>query len=395
MQATPSVCPPSPVHRARHRDDLSRIPTRWLGGRNLLQSASQGMLECQARPGRTPPPFSPRAAAQLEELWSRGRRSERERATDADIERVLSLAASVGVCSFAQALEAARAFLLSDGGGLLHRVASEAAGARVRMDAIAGVTFEAESEGPTATVLRTQVLLSGQEPVTLALLVARDLGTAAARLSAQASDLRVWHRAAPRRAARVLEEGSGRVRWFGQVRELAVVASAWVPGRALGRGAAGLEWRDEGGPLQDELRVALARKIAETRSALATFAADGACERTFHADQGEVLVTAAQELVLVGSAARSWWGPLGAWPYRLAAAVGAASEPLLAEVVLAGLAVVRERREGRELLSAMLHQAGEESLPARALAGLVRAEDRDAITAMVRGVLPSARVRLA
>jgi hypothetical protein len=316
---------------------------------------------------------------------------------------VLAAAAAAGVCSFAQTLEAARSYLLGEGGTRLHTLACKASGARVPPEALRSVTLEGRDEGPAATVLLAQLVFNDRAPQAIALLVARDFGTAAARLSAQASDLRVWHRLAPTRAAAVFDESTGTVRWFGQVREVAVIAAQWCDGRALAPTAAelGLAWRD--GAALDEARARdAAGKLAETRSALATFAADGACERTVDLAQGDVMVSSAGSLVLVGSAARSWWGPLGAWPYRLAACGGAATEPglrpqriaMLEHAVLSGLEAIAGRREGGALLSAMLAQAAQPEVGARALVGHIADEERGPVAALVQALLPAARARL-
>lgn len=107
------------------------------------------------------------------------------------------------------------------------------------------------------------------------------------------------------------------------------------------------------------------------------------------------------EVVLVGSAARSWWGALGAWPYRLAGERVAAFLPcraalqLASEAVVAGLAEVARRADGAALLPAMLQQARSPELGRRVLDGMVAATVREPIVAMVQELLPQVRAMLA
>ena len=378
-------------------------------------------------------------------------------ASEEEAEALLALAEAAGVCSFAQTIDAARKFLLEQEGTRMLTLVRKALGERVPFEAIRAMTLNVVDEGHTAAVVRAEISLTRRAPLAIALLVARDLGAAAARLGAQASDLRVWHRMSPRRAAEVLEDGTGCIRWFGQNREVPVIAARWIEGETIHpsvfeeagpgiarRHAAGtrdpfirnhvLELHEPRAPdhlegpleapaeptdgvlrnpldntasarLEVEARcgerpvlsMCLARQLAELRSALATFALDGACERMIDLDQGNAMLDRQGTLVLVGSAARSWWGSLGAWPYRLAGALvrGSIAPPsLVAEAVLAGLAAVARRPDGDAIASAMLHQARDPELGRRALDGLIPPATRDATIASVQSLLPTAHAQL-
>lgn len=352
--------------------------------RRRMRKMSQGMLGKGPAGARGAEVWN-EVAPLLEEMWASGER--RGGAASPEAEAVLEVAEEAGVCSYAQTFEAARQFLRDR--TRLHALVCDALGERVAFEDILALRLQLVDEGHAAAVVRVTVELAGRGSLAIALLVARDLGAAAARLGAQASDLRVWHRLAPARATAVLGDGTGRIRWFGQEREVAIVATRWVEGQALRFAACG-----------EAAATRMARQLAITRSALATFAMDGACERTLDLAQGNAMVDRGGELVLVGSAARSWWGPLGAWPYRLASAalgeaVSAASLLLAGEAVLAGLSAVACRSRGAELARAMLHQARSEELGRRALDGLVSVSARDAVITTVRELLPHARAELA
>lgn len=352
--------------------------------RRRMRKMSQGMLGKGPAGARGAEVWN-EVAPLLEEVWASGER--RGGAASPEAEAVLEVAEEAGVCSYAQTFEAARQFLRDR--TRLHALVCDALGERVAFEDILALRLQLVDEGHAAAVVRVTVELAGRGSLAIALLVARDLGAAAARLGAQASDLRVWHRLAPARATAVLGDGTGRIRWFGQEREVAIVATRWVEGQALRFAACG-----------EAAATRMARQLAITRSALATFAMDGACERTLDLAQGNAMVDRGGELVLVGSAARSWWGPLGAWPYRLASAalgeaVSAASLLLAGEAVLAGLSAVACRSRGAELARAMLHQARSEELGRRALDGLVSVSARDAVITTVRELLPHARAELA
>jgi hypothetical protein len=376
---------------------------------------SQGMLGVYGGRGCLGAWEQPRARASLwgaiaptlETEWARGSRSARARyeqpiaAFSAEqVEAVLALAEAAGLCSFAQTLEAASDYLLGDDGSRLHALACKSIGERVPFDAIRGVSLEPIDAGHTASVMRVGLTFADRGPQWLALLVARDLGAAASRLSAQASDLRVWHRLSAAHAPEIFDDGTGRIRWFDQIREVVIVAARWIDGRAvqLRDSATGpLLSAVAGEPLTDPDASILAQRLAIARSALATFALDGACERTLDLEQGNVLATAANEVVLVGSAARSWWGPLGAWPYRLAAvtlpvASSSASAPAslhrAVEAVRAGLTGVLLRTHGPDVLSVMLRQARSMELAQRALEGLAPVAARDLVIRAIQAALP-------
>lgn len=360
--------------------------------RRRMRMMSQGMLGKGPAGARGAEVWN-EVAPLLEEVWASGER--RSGAASPEAEAALEVAEAAGVCSYTQTFEAARQFLRDR--TRLHALVCDALGERegrsegklIAFEDILALRLQLVDEGHTAAVVRVTVELAGRASLAIALLVARDLGAAASRLGAQASDLRVWHRLAPARATAVLGDGTGRIRWFGQEREVAIVATRWVEGQALRFASCG-----------EEAATRMARQLAITRSALATFAMDGACERTFELEQGNAMVDRGGELVLVGSAARSWWGPLGAWPYRLASATLGASVSegsllLAGEAVLAGLSALACRSRGAELASAMLHQARSEELGRRALDGLVSADARAAVIATVRDLLPHARAELA
>lgn len=348
----------------------------------------------------------------LEQVWARSALGARfgapptVAATQDDMESLLASAELAGVCSFAQTLEAATQYLLGEDGRCVQALASTAIGESVAFDSIRGLTLEPMDAGHTAGVIRLGITFTHRVPQWIALLVARDLGSAASRLGAMASDLRVWHRMSPSRATQVLDLGSGSIRWFGQQREVFIAATRWIEGRSLHSVAAApaptLCSRD--GSAKDD-RDALYQQLAQTRSALATFAIDGACERTIDLRQGDVLAGADGSVVLVGSAARSWWGALGAWPYRLAALRWAgAALPVDASVrsaalqqvigdVQTGLAVVRDRRDGLELLTVMLRQARDLDLSHRALEGVVDSADHTSLISAVQKAIAQTRRR--
>lgn len=348
----------------------------------------------------------------LEQVWARSALGARigapptVAATQADMESLLASAELTGVCSFAQTLEAATQYLLGEDGRCVQALASTAIGESVAFDSIRGLTLEPMDAGHTAGVIRLGITFTHRVPQWIALLVARDLGSAASRLGAMASDLRVWHRMSPSRATQVLDLGSGSIRWFGQQREVFIAATRWIEGRSLHSVAAApaptLCSRD--GSAKDD-RDALYQQLAQTRSALATFAIDGACERTIDLRQGDVLAGADGSVVLVGSAARSWWGALGAWPYRLAALRWAgAALPVDASVrsaalqqviadVQTGLAVVRDRRDGLELLTVMLRQARDLDLSHRAIEGVVDSGDHTSLISAVQKAIAQTRRR--
>jgi hypothetical protein len=396
----------------------------------------------------------------LEKAWAVNGERQRVRceglevASEEEAEALLALAEAAGLCSFAQTIEAARKFLLERDGARMLALVRKALDERLPFEAIRALTLNVVDEGHTAAVVRAEISLTSRPTLVIALLVARDLGAAASRLGAQASDLRVWHRMSPRRAAEILEDGTGGIRWFGQLREVPVIAARWIEGETLyptvfeepdedpprRRFAVGtrdrLELRapprpgdpDEPDDRDDReqarssgptgtasarreiearcgergeravLTMCLARQLAELRSALATFAPDGACERMIDLDQGNAMLDRQGTVVLVGSAARSWWGALGAWPYRLAAAMVSGSttapRPLVAEAVLAGLATVARRPDGDAIASVMLQQAGDPDLARRALDGLLPPAARDATIASVQSLLPSALAQL-
>lgn len=443
----------------------------WAGMGRRMRKPSQGMLSVFG--GRGDAGVSEEMARQLwneaagllEEVWATGAEelALRARAPNEETAAVLEAAAAAGVCSFAQTIEAARQFLLEQQGGRLHALVCKATGALIPFSSIRTLALNVVDEGHTAAVVRAEISLAKRPMVPLALLVARDLGAAAARLGAQASDLRVWHRMDPARAAEVLDDGTGSIRWFGQRREVTVVAARWVAGqtlrpwassgtkRAAGMGrvlagerrfgeregwgelegahakslagdlgalmsslpgrrdeaaAGGATMGEEGeGELRDEVarrEVAkhVARQLARTRSALATFALDGACERTIDVEQGDVLLDRHYDVVLVGSAARSWWGALGAWPYRLAGervwgGASAAALQLASEAVFAGLETIARRPDGAALMTVMLQQAQSMDVARRALEGLVMTSEREPLVATVRELLPQLRRMLA
>jgi hypothetical protein len=425
-----------------------------MGKGRRLRKVSQGMLEafggreCVATWGHEERQAElwNEVAPILEEAWAVN--GERQRAGGAQLkiaseeeaEALLALAEEAGVCSFAQTIEAARKFLLEQEGARMLELVRKALGEPLPFGAIRALTLNVVDEGHTAAVVRAEISLARRPAIVLALLVARDLGAAASRLGAQASDLRVWHRLSPRRAVEVLHEGTGRIRWFGQTREVPVIATRWIEGetlyptvfqqpvRAKGTrdplklsdrlGAAALGSALAASALGSALAAAalprleiearcgeravltlcLARQLAELRSTLATFALDGACERMIDLDQGNAMLDRQGTVVLVGSAARSWWGSLGAWPYRLAATLvhdeTSASRHLVAESVLAGLAMVTHRPDGEAIATSMLQQARSLELARRALDGLVSATARDATLAAVQDLLPAAHAQL-
>ncbi len=442
-----------------------------------MRKVSQGMLGMLARSGGAGLEQAERRAEVwqevapiLEEMWAVGSEADappggqqrgggamapppldepprrRARASEAEAREVLELAEAAGVCSYAQTIEAARRFLLEDEAAKLVELVGLARGEWTRLEELGGVELDVVDEGHAAAVVRVVVAVPERQPVRMALLVARDLGEATVRLSAQASDLRVWHRMAPGRATAVLGEGSGRIRWFGQAREVAVVATRWIDGEPIrGRG------QQDGSPLSGarttpadpflalgsgiqpaleeegmseascELRTeqmtavsgrrtetlltserralrppaCMATRLAETRSALATFALDGACERTIDLAQGHAMVSRRGEIILVGSAARSWCGPLGAWPYRLAGATLGDALPcdeelmLAGDAMLAGLSILAKRCDGTALVTAMLQQACSPELARRAL-DVVNPDDRDRVMSVIQTLLPLA-----
>lgn len=429
-----------------------------------MRKLSQGMLGMIGgrRSGRVH--LWNEVAPLLETVWAAD--GERTGACAGEAEAMLQVAEAAGVCSFAQTIEGARQFLLEQGGARMLALARQALNERLPYEAIRALTLNVVDEGHTAAVVRAEVALSKRPALVLALLVARDLGTAAAKLGAQASDLRVWHRMSPRRAAEVMDEGTGCIRWFGQAREVPVIAAQWIEGETLfpsvfeglrhGRrrqaagslgplaGMSGSATTQDMGDVASEavaavaaaseaaagcgvcevvqdtpsgrmsreelaakcgerevLALCLARQLAELRSALATFALDGACERMIDLEQGNAMLDRQGTVVLVGSAARSWCGALGAWPYRLAGALMGPSRgeeiavrPLVAEAVLAGLAAVARRPGGEAIAAAMLQQARSLDVGKRALEGLVPAEAREQIAAAVLELLPAAQAQL-
>jgi hypothetical protein len=421
------------------RGDMARRGVMGKGRR--LRKVSQGMLEAfGGREGVARWGHEERQAELwnevapiLEEAWAIN--GERQRtsgaqlkiASEEEAEALLALAEAAGVCSFTQTIEAARQFLLEQEGARMLELVRKALGEPLPFEALRAMTLNVVDEGHTAAVVRAEISLARRPALVLALLVARDLGAAASRLGAQASDLRVWHRLSPRRAVEVLHEGTGRIRWFGQTREVPVIATRWIEGETLyptvfqepvrakgtrdplkigdclGASALGasafprLEIEARWGE-RAVLTLCLARQLAELRSTLATFALDGACERMIDLDQGNAMLDRQGTVVLVGSAARSWWGSLGAWPYRLAATLvhdeTAASRQLVAESVLAGLAMVTHRPDGEAIATSMLHQARSPELALRALDGLVTPAARDATLAAVQDLLPAARAQL-
>lgn len=437
------------------------------GKARRMRKVSQGMLGMIGGPERQGrQDLWNEVAPLLETVWAAD--GERTGACAGEAEVMLQVAEAAGVCSFAQTIEGARQFLLERDGARMLALVRQARNERLPYEAIRALTLNVVDEGHTAAVVRAEVALSKRPSLVLALLVARDLGTAAAKLGAQASDLRVWHRLSPRRAAEVLDEGTGCIRWFGQAREVPVIAAQWIEGetmfpsvfeglrqgrrrqatgspgpcagehssattREMGDGAleaavaeaasgpvpmvvasgvceavqdtpSGTMSREELAARCGErevLALCLARQLAEMRSALATFALDGACERMIDLEQGNAMLDRQGTVVLVGSAARSWWGALGAWPYRLAGALmgPARSEeilvrPLVAEAVLAGLAAVTRRPGGEAIATAMLQQARNLDVGNRALEGLVPAAARARIAAAVLELLPAAKAQL-
>jgi hypothetical protein len=410
----------APRSGAQRLPSVIRLPSRLLGGPGH-QLPSQGMLSvyggrgsvgCWEQAGKRQELW--RAISPLvEKVWERDAHHGRQPAgalpelAAADVEAVLAVAESAGVCSVAQVIAAARDYLLGDDGLRLQTLAGKALGERVRLETITGLSLEPIDEGHTASVLRLGVRFAHREPLWIALQVARDLGAASARLGAQASDLRVWHRLAPARAVEVLDDGAGVIRWFGQRRELTVVAARWVEGRAVrvGEQPPGLRLADAGLVTAHDA-LAISRDLAVTRSALATFASDGACERLLELEQGDVMARH-HTVTLVGSAARSWWGPLGAWPYRLAAlwmgrpsqgappasagSVFSSALRLAIEGMHAGLAEVARRKDGPALHAAMLSQARSGELAQRALEGLVTLSAQPILIAGVQCALAELR----
>lgn len=197
-----------------------------------MRKLSQGMLGMIGGPGRIGRMHLwNEVAPLLETVWAAdGARTD---ACAGEAEAMLQVAEAAGVCSFAQTIEGARQFLLEQGGARLLALARQERNEQLPYEAIRALTLNVVDEGHTAAVVRAEVALSKRPSLVLALLVARDLGTAAAKLSAQASDLRVWHRLSPRRAAEVMDEGTGGIRWFGQAREVPVIAAQWIEGETL------------------------------------------------------------------------------------------------------------------------------------------------------------------
>lgn len=443
------------------RGELETSTAPGPGKARRMRKVSQGMLGMIGGPERQArQDLWNEVAPLLETVWAAD--GERTGACAGEAEAMLQAAEEAGVCSFAQTIEGARQFLLERGGARMLALVRQARNEQLPYEAIRALTLSVVDEGHTAAVVRAEVALSKRPSLVLALLVARDLGTAAAKLGAQASDLRVWHRLSPRRAAEVLDEGTACIRWFGQAREVPVIAAQWIEGETLfpsvfeglrqGRrrqaqgsfghfaGVSGTGTMQEIGDVASEaasepaplpvvsgvceavqdtpsgrmsreelaarcgerevLALCLARQLAELRSALATFALDGACERMIDLEQGNAMLDRQGTVVLVGSAARSWCGSLGAWPYRLAGALmrPARSEeiavrPLVAEAVLAGLAAVTRRPGGEAIAMAMLQQARNLDVGKRALEGLVPAEARAQIAAAVLELLPAAKAQ--
>lgn len=417
-----------------------------------MRKVSQGMLGMIGGPGQSRRiHLWNEVGPLLEEVWAAD--GARSSDCEAEAEHLLQVAEAAGVCSFAQTIEAAREFLLERGGARVLALVQRILNERVPYESLRTLTLNVVDEGHTAAVVRAEVAFSNRPCVVLALLVARDLSTAAARLSAQASDLRVWHRLSPRRAAEILDDGTGCIRWFGQAREVPVIAAQWIEGETLFPSAfhdrettmempVAVPFADPlagpvadpfadalAGPVADPLAggvceavpdtpsgrmsrqelaakcgtsealaLCLARQLAELRSALATFAADGVCERMIDLHQGNAMLDRHGTVVLVGSAARSWWGELGAWPYRLAGALTGAREiavgPLVASSLLAGLATITRRPDGAALTAAMLRQARNLDLGVRALDGLVSPALREPVAIAVLELLPTAQAHL-
>jgi hypothetical protein len=233
------------------------------------------------------------------------------------------------VRSFAQGLEAASELLLADEAARLRAIAARVAGDRVELADVQHLALEAIKEGHTASIIRARVALAGRAPIAFVLNVARDATAAAERLAALADDLRAWHAIDPRAAAEVLDQETARIRWFGGERRIPIVVTSWleadelhvtqdavhrvlefVPGTASAVPGIRGELLDAGSVIAT---------VSALRTRLATFDCGEVCEREHELNNGDIVIDRTLAPALVGSAARRWRGPIGAWPYRLAA----------------------------------------------------------------------------
>ncbi len=280
----------------------------------------------------------PRLAPLVEDVWNRHAGGERPRierdfahVPAALVETTLDLAEQAGVRSFAQGLEAASEFLLSDDATRLCVIAARVAGERVDVANVQHLTLEAIKEGHTASIIRARVLLENRPPVAFVLNVARDATAAAKRLAALAADLRAWHSIDSHAAAEVLDEETGQIRFFGGERQIPIVVTSWIEADelhvtrdALHRvlefvpGSASAVPGIRGEVLDEDACTRVIAATASLRTRLVTFGNSEVCEREHELNNGDVVIDRTFAPILVGSAARTWRGPIGAWPYRLA-----------------------------------------------------------------------------
>lgn len=260
--------------------------------------------------------------------------------SEALVRDMLQAARDAGVRSFSQGLEAARDYVLGDGGTRLARILGAAVARPIELEEVRSVRLVAVREGHTSGVVHLRAGLAGGTSVDVGLNVARDRTGAARALAAMTEDLRTWHAMAPGRVAAVLDQDVGRIRWFGQTRTVPITAVSWIPGDELhviraDDGAARFQ-AVRGfvhgahavpairGVLLDAARSRdIGRQLVALETRLAAYGDDGTVTASAielnHGDAVLVGAGDAAKVALVGSAGRSWRGPLAAWPYRMAA----------------------------------------------------------------------------
>jgi hypothetical protein len=262
------------------------------------------------------------------------------------VQAMIRFGLDAGLRSFHQGVLAALDYLGRDDASMMLEHCASVAGERVSRRDIEQVRLTAMAEGHTSSVVRTAAWCKGRPaPLVFGLNIARDMSDAADELEMNVRDLREWAAADRESAATVYGAGPGRFPWFGQTARVPVVAVGWLEwARELHvvrrREDAGRcrfflidEFREGKGALPHlvgrELDDASSDKIwaaiVQKRTAAAGIDWQGGWLEApdVELNHGDVVAAAdgdAVRVAFVGSSARRWRGPVGAWLYEMALA---------------------------------------------------------------------------